>query len=79
MSPSLAITLLFGHFKVDPKPIEPVKSSTNAISRGRWTAVATAPVGIEVTPITRMKYVGWFDASSTRIADHESPALTEPG
>ena len=36
-------------------PIDPVMSITNATSRGLKTAVATAPVGIPLTPNARMK------------------------
>src|SRR5262245_31953625 len=46
-------------------------SRTNAMSRGRYTAVARAPLGMLVTPNTRMKYVGWSRVIVTRIAVHD--------
>src|SRR4051812_44775963 len=43
-------------------------SRTNTASRGRWTPVAVAPIGIVDTPNTRMKYVGCDALRVTRSA-----------
>jgi hypothetical protein len=48
--------------------IEVEKSSTMAMSRGRCTAVATAPTLIGPSPKICAKYVGWVVEMVTRVA-----------
>ena len=48
------------------------------MSRGRWTATASAPVGIDWMPNIFEKNVGVSAWSVTRIADHDCVALGFP-